>query len=183
MNKVSYRVALGGVISSLCIFSMILAGVIPVLYLTMPMIAGALMTIIVNEVNKSWAFLTYAEVSILSLFVAPDKEAALIFILLFGYYPIIKDSIEKMKSSIIKFIMKLVIFNISAVVDYQITIHILGISDMADSFPIFGKFGIYVFLGLCNIFFFVYDYALTGCIELYARYLKPKIYGTKSKSS
>ena len=43
--------ALGGVVSSLCIFSMFLTGVMPFLYLTLPMIAGALMTIIVVEVD------------------------------------------------------------------------------------------------------------------------------------
>ena len=134
MNKVSYRVALGGVVSSLCIFSMFLTGVMPFLYLTLPMIAGALMTIIVVEVNKSWAFLTYAAVSLLSIFVSPNKEAAIIFILLFGYYPIIKDSIEKLRFRLIRVLIKFILFNIIAVIDYQITLYILGVSDMADDF-------------------------------------------------
>lgn len=160
---------------------MILVGVMPFLYLTIPMIAGALMTIIVVEVNKSWALLTYAEVSILSLFITPDKEAALIFILLFGYYPIIKESIEKVKSKVIKFLIKFIIFNIVAVVDYQLTIHLLGVADMTEDFAMFGKLGIYIFWGFSNVVFFIYDYALNGCIELYVRYLKPKIYGRKPK--
>lgn len=181
MNKVSYRVALGGVISSLCIFSMFLTGVMPFLYLTMPMIAGALMTIIVVEVNRAWAFLTYAAVSLLSIFITFNKEAALIFILLFGYYPIIKDSIEKMKSKILKFIIKFIIFNIVAIVDYYATLYILGLSDMTDDFAAFGKFGIYIFWAFCNIIFFIYDYALSGCVELYIKFLKPKIYGGREK--
>lgn len=142
MNRVSYRVALGGVISSLCIFSMFLTSVMPFLYLTMPMVAGALMTIIVVEVNKSWAVLTYAAVSILSIFITANKEAALIFILLFGYYPIVKEVIEKLKSKFLKYIIKFVIFNIVAVIDYYATLYILGLSDMADDFSFFGKLGI-----------------------------------------
>lgn len=179
MDKTSYRVALGGVISSLCIFSMFIAGAVPFLYLTMPMIAGALMAIIAVEVNRSWAFLTYAAVSILSIFVVSNKEAALIFILLFGYYPIIKAPIDKLKSCLLRIIIKLFIFNIVAVADYYATLYILGISDMTEDFAFFGKMGIYIFWALCGIVFFVYDYALKGCIEIYIKYLKPKIYGSR----
>lgn len=181
MNKVSYRVALGGVVSSLCVFSMFIAGIMPFLYITMPMIAGALMTIIVVEVNKSWAFLTYAAVSLLSLFITADKEAAIIFILLLGYYPIIKISVDKIHSGLIRLLIKFIIFNIVAVIDYNITLYILGISDMTDDFAMFGKLGIYIFWGLCNIVFFAYDYALNGCVDMYAKYLKPKIFGRSKK--
>lgn len=176
MNKVSYRVALGGVISSLCIFSMFVAGAVPFLYLTMPMIAGALMSIIAVEVNRSWAFLTYVSVSLLSIFVTSNKEASLIFILLFGYYPIIKELIDNFKLRFLRVLTKLVIFNIVAVADYYATLYILGITDMTEDFAFFGKMGIYIFWGLCNVVFFIYDYALKGCIEIYKRYLKPKIY-------
>ncbi len=179
MNKVSYRVALGGIISSLCIFSMFISAVMPFLYLTMPMIAGALLTIIAVEVNKSWAFLTYAAVGLLSAFIIPNKEAPLIFILLFGYYPIIKEPIEKIHSKALKFLLKLVIFNIVAVADYYATIFILGVSDMMDDFAFLGKLGIYIFWVACNVIFFVYDYALKGCIEVYIKVLKPKIYGKR----
>ena len=64
-NNNCYKVALGGVISSLCIMSMFLTGVIPFLSLTLPMICGLLITIIVVEVNPSWAFMTYIAVSLL----------------------------------------------------------------------------------------------------------------------
>ncbi|MGN0622221.1 MAG: hypothetical protein ACI4I9_10170 [Porcipelethomonas sp.] len=182
MNKVSYRVALGGVISSLCLLAMFMTGVMPFLYLTLPMIAGALMTIIVVEVNVPWAFLTYIAVSILSLFVTFDKEAALIFILLFGHYPIIKQKIEGISLKPVKFFIKFGVFNVCAVLDYQLTIHLLGIADFADDFSVLGKWGIYIFWICANIIFFLYDYALGGCIEMYNRYLKPKIFGGKKKN-
>ncbi len=182
MNNVSYRVALGGVISSLCVFSMFVSAAVPFLYLTMPMIAGALLTIIVVEVNKSWAFLTYAAVSLLSVFIIPNKEASLIFILLFGYYPILKQPIEQIKNAILRNLTKFILFNIVAVIDFQITIHLLGLSEITEEFEAFGKFGLYIFWSICNVIFFVYDYALNGCIELYVRFIKPKICGNKTKT-
>ncbi|MGN1482016.1 hypothetical protein [Porcipelethomonas sp.] len=181
MNNISYKVALGGVISSLCLLAMFMAGVAPFLYLTLPMIAGALISIMVVEVNTSWAFLTYAAVSLLSIFVTYDKESALIFILFFGHYPIIKHKIEKIHFKPLKFSVKIVIFNICIVLYYQLTLRLLGIEDYADDFASLGKYGIYILWILSNFIFVVYDYALSGCIDMYIKYLKPKIFGSKKK--
>ena len=90
MQSISYKVALGGIISSLCLLCMFLTGVIPVMYIVLPMIAGILMMIITIEVDTRWAFLTYLSTSLLSLIITFDKESALMYILLFGHYPIIK---------------------------------------------------------------------------------------------
>lgn len=159
-----------------------MTGVAPFLYLTLPMIAGALLTVIVVEVNLSWAFLTYIAVSLLSVFVTFDKEAAIIFILFFGHYPLLKYIIEKIPIKIFKVIIKFAIFNICIVADYQITIHLLGISDFMDDFAILGTYGIYILWGFSNIFFIFYDYVLSGCVDLYLKYLKPKIYGSKYRN-
>lgn len=58
MRDISYRVALGGIVSALCLVTMFLAGILPALYLLLPMIAGVLMMIIAVEVSSSWAMLT-----------------------------------------------------------------------------------------------------------------------------
>jgi len=55
----------------------------------------------------------------------------------------------------------------------------LGVDDFTDDFSFFGKFGIYVFWALSNLFFCLYDYALSGSVEVYVKYLKPKIFGGK----
>ena len=181
MNNVSYKVALGGVISSLCLLAMFFTGVVPFLYLTLPMIAGALITIIVVEVNYSWALMTYLAVSLLSIFVTFDKSAALVFILFFGHYPVLKYKIEKIKIKPLMFLVKLVTFNICVVLDYQLTIHLLGISDYMDDFASLGKYGIYAMWAFSNVFFLLYDNVLGGCADMYIRHLKPKIFGKKTK--
>lgn len=179
MNKISYRVALGGVISSLCLLAMLITGIAPILYLTLPMIAGALMMIIVVEVNTSWAFLTYAAVGILSIFISFDKEASLIFILFFGHYPIIKQYLDKIKIPILRLGARLAIFNVCAEADYQLTIHLLGMQETAKEFAKIGPYGIAAVWIVLNIIFLIYDYALTGCISMYIKILKPKIFGKR----
>ena len=89
-QNLSYRVALGGIVSAFCLASMFLTGVFPLLYLVLPMIAGILLLIVVMEVSIQWAWVTYIAVGLLSLLVTYDKEAALIFILFFGNFPLVR---------------------------------------------------------------------------------------------
>ena len=181
MNNSSYKVALGGVIAALCLLGMFLTGVIPFLNMTLPMIAGVLITVIAVEVSSSWAVMTYIAVSFLSVFVTFDKTSALLFILFFGHYPIIKPHLEKIYSKIAYTVLKLTLFNICIYIYYECTIYILGIKDYMDSFSMFGKYAIYILWGLSNILFFMYDYALGGIMEMYMSRLKPKIFGKKNK--
>ena len=96
-SSTSYRVALGGIVSALCVALMFLTGVLPALYIAAPMVAGMLMIVLRLEVSESWAWLTYLSVSLLALIVTFDKEAALMFILFFGYYPMLRLYLEKIR--------------------------------------------------------------------------------------
>ena len=115
MRDISYKVALGGIVSALCLVTMFLAGILPALYLLLPMIAGVLLMIIAAEVSTGWALLTYVSVSLLSLFVTFDKEAALVFIMVFGHYPIIRPYLQNLRFRPMILAAKLVIFNVCAI--------------------------------------------------------------------
>ncbi|MFR7471616.1 MAG: hypothetical protein ACLUT1_01780 [Ruminococcus sp.] len=65
-RSISYRVALGGIIASLCLLAMFLTGVIPIFYILLPMIAGLLLSIMVTE-TVTLASLTHLSVGVLSL--------------------------------------------------------------------------------------------------------------------
>ena len=91
MKKVSYKVALGGVVSALCLLLMFLTAVIPPLSITLPLFAGMLIFVVAIEISSSWAFVTYAAVSVLSFLVTPAKAARLFITLRFGYYPLSKS--------------------------------------------------------------------------------------------
>ncbi|MDE7364342.1 MAG: hypothetical protein K2N27_05580, partial [Ruminococcus sp.] len=157
MRDISYKVALGGIVSALCLMCMFLAGIMPMFYLILPMIAGILLMIIAEEVNKSWAWLTYISVSILSIFITADKESALVFIMLFGHFPILRLYIEKIRLKILRWLMKLVIFNVCAVSFFYTTVFIFGIDQMLEDMNDLGRYGAVIMLVLCNIIFVLYD--------------------------
>lgn len=174
MKNISYRVALGGIVSALCLVTMFLSGIMPALYIVLPMIAGILMMIIAVEVNKSWALLTYIAVSILSMFITFDKEAALIFIMFFGHYPIIRFYIEKIKPKFLCLFIKILSFNICIIAYFYVTVFMFGITEMLTEFDDIGKYGAIIMLIISNIIFVFYDYNLQLCYRFYYNNIMPK---------
>lgn len=174
MRDISYKVALGGIVSSLCLVTMFLAGILPAFYLILPMIAGVLLMLITAEVNTEWAMLTYLSVSILSLFITFDKEAAIVFILIFGHYPIIRPYIHKIPFRPVQVIIKLVIFNLCALAYFYLTVYIFGIKEMLEEFDVAGKYGGWLMLGFSDVIFILYDINLSMIYKIYRERLLPR---------
>lgn len=179
IDRISYRVALGGIVSAFCLMGMFLTGVFPLLYLVLPMLAGLLLLIVVEEVGPQWAWLTYIAVGLLSMFVTFDKEAALIFIMFFGCYPILTLYINKLPSRWVRLLVKLVFFNLCMYAYYQITVYVFGLTELMEAFEDWGKYGGAILLAVMNPFFICYDVSLSNLILLYRRWLKPRILGRK----
>lgn len=165
--KQSSKTALGGIVSALSVTLMMLTGVIPLMTYALPLAAGALLILMVIEINKQWAFIVYAAVSLLSVFVVPDKEASVFYIAFFGYYPIIKSTLEKNLNIVTEWVVKLLIFNSSTVAGYFFTTYVLGIP--FDETGEFGKYSLIILLVLANAVFIAYDIMLTRFITLYLR--------------
>ncbi len=177
MKHISYRVALGGIVSSFCLLAMFLTGVFPLLYLVLPMLAGLLLLIVVMEVNTPWACLTYIAVGLLSLFVTYDKEAALVFILFFGHYPILHKYLNLIPGKLLRMLVKLLVFNGCMVLYFYVNVYLFGLKDLLEAFEDFGKYAPGILLAAMNPFFIMYDASLDGLCDMYRRSLKPRILG------
>lgn len=175
MNRKSTTVAIGGVSSALCLIMMFMTGVFPFATFALPAMAGMILISVVVENGYKVATTVYVAVSILSLFISPDKEAAMIFVGFFGYYPIIKGKIDKIKNKIIKIATKFAIFNTAVIVVYTILINFLGLTEMLEQLPLFGEYTILAMLCMGNIVFAVYDLALTRMAVAYIYWFRPKI--------
>ena len=175
MKNLSYRIALGGIMSAVCLLCMFCAGIFPVLYIALPMLAGIIMVIIADEVSVSWGFLTYLVVSILSLFITFDKEAALIFIMFFGHYPLLRIFLNKIKPTLLRRIIKLAVFNVCILAYFYSTVYLLGLTEMLDELEGWGKHGGLIMLGLLNLFFIAYDFNVDGFMNIYRKRIKKHI--------
>lgn len=164
MKSTSF-IALGGILTALSIFIMFWSSVFPVLAYTLPAFAGALLLIMVKEAEKKWSIMVYIAVGILSLIVVSNKEAVVLYIFFFGYYSILKEVIENRFTSIIKWIFKLIVFNISIVLAFIVIIYVFAVP--IEELEEYGKYSAYIMLGAGNIIFIIYDYALTNLMIIY----------------
>ncbi|MDR1673983.1 MAG: hypothetical protein LBR54_00835 [Oscillospiraceae bacterium] len=160
MNGNAYKVAVGGTVSALCLFLMLLGSVIPVLYLVLPMISGMLIGLICKEINLKWAFLTYLCVCVLGAVMTPDKESALVFTVLFGHYPILKHIIRKLKLKPLAIALKLLVYNVCIITYVQLTVYLLGSHELAESLSKYGVAAV-LFLAFTNFIFLIYDALIT----------------------
>ena len=63
-NKLAFKVALGGIVTAVCLFSMFCTGMFPMLDYAIPTFAGFLMVIMIVETSARWAVTTYAATSL-----------------------------------------------------------------------------------------------------------------------
>ena len=150
--------ALGGICSAVCLLLMFSSSFLPMLDYTIPTFAGFMMVVMIVEVDKNWAIATYCAVSLLSIFVTPNYEATLLFILFMGYYPI-----------------KLAVFNVAIVIFFLAFQYIFTSVDMLEGMEMFGKYAVLVLWAAANLFFFIYDYALTQLTDMYINWFRKKI--------
>jgi hypothetical protein len=153
-------VALGGVMAALAVVVMAMGTLIPVATFVCPMVCIVLLTVVLRMTNRriSWAW--YGAVSILSLLLAPDKEAAAVF-LFFGYYPIVKPWFDRRAVSVL---WKLVLFNVSIFIMYGILIWVFGLKDLLEDYQEMGMVLTAVTLLLGNATLFMMD-VLLGRME------------------
>lgn len=164
-KTVTLKIALGGIITALSVVLMLFAGFTSSLVYAIPMIAGLLLMALVVEFGTEFTFLVYVAVSLISILILGNKEAAIMYISFFGYYPIIKSIFEKHFRKITCWLLKCVIFNIAMCVFYFISSKIFMIS--YEDIEFLGKYSLLIFLLLGNILFLMYDVLLTRLVTIY----------------
>ena len=172
MSK-SGKIALGGLLTALGVVLMFLTGLIPIGTYALPAIAGVLLIVAVIEIGAKWAWMIYAAVAVLSLLFAADKEAALLFVLFFGYYPVLKSFLERISNKVLSWISKFAVFNVAVVACFFLAVNFLQLPE--DSFTVFGIYLPWVFLIFGNAVFLIYDIALSGLVATYVEKLHHRV--------
>ena len=165
---------MGGLSCGLCLMLMFLTGMIPFAGYALPAFAGIVLIAMVVENGTKAAVVAFVAVAALSIFVVPDKEAACLFIFFFGYYPIAKFQLDRIKPKALGYLCKFILFNVSVVAAYLVVINLFGLTEILDSFGPFGKYSALVLLLFGNVFFAVYDYMVGVLIDTYIQWFRPK---------
>ena len=166
---------MGGIASALCLLLMLLT-IIPIATYTMPALAGMVLIVVVIENGYSTAWMVYAAVGFLSLFICPDKEAAMLFVGFFGYYPVLKGKLEKIRVRLVEYLVKFVVFNVAMIANYLIIIYLFGIQDVLEEVGPLGQYSVVLLLLMGNVVFFISDVALSRIITAYSEVLGTTIF-------
>lgn len=154
-NSAKY-VALGGVMAALAVVIMCLGGLIPLATFVCPMLCCLMVKLVLTLCGQRIAWAWYGAVAILCALLGPDKEAAAVFVFL-GYYPIVKPKMDKLP---IKWLWKVLYFNIVTLAMYALLVYVLGMAELAAEYREMGVILTVVTLLLGNLVFVLLDFLL-----------------------
>ena len=142
--------------AALAVVIMCMGGIIPVATYVCPMLCALLLAVVLRLTGRRIAWAWYAAVSVLSLLLGPDKEAAAVFVFL-GYYPILKPWLDGRKVPIF---WKLAVFNLSIGTLYALLLYLFRLEQVVRDFIEFGLVMTLVVLLLGNVTLFLLDLLL-----------------------
>lgn len=173
MLKASLKVATCGIFTALSVVLMFLGGTLYIFAYVVPMLLGLIMILMKKTLGTSSVVSVYLATSIITFLFVPDKEAVLLYVLFFGYYPIIKSSLDKIKPKALGYFVKLLIFNVSIFVIELLCVKVFGIPFFED-----GTFSIAILVGFAlvmNLIFIMYEYILKVYLQIYAKKYEKKV--------
>lgn len=170
MKQVS-KLTLSAMMASLATAFMLLS-YFPYLTYAIPAMAGLFIMVLVIEIDVKWAFAGYLTSAVLT-FLFAEPESKLMYIFLFGFYPIVKALIEKLRKPVIEWIIKLCVFLASVLSVYYVFAGLFGIT--LEDIDILGKYGIVILLASGAVVFVLYDIAVSRMAMMYMHILHTKI--------
>lgn len=173
MRSNTSRIALCGVIAALSVVVLFMTGIVPVATVALPAVAGCFLIAVVAETGVRYGIAVYAVVSVLSVFIVPDREAALLYIVFFGYYPALYGTLSRIRNRVLCWAAKLVVFNAAMIAEGLLAVFLLSVP-MEEMLPL-GWISIPILLLLLNVIFVLYDLSMNGLIVMYIRRIHPAI--------
>ena len=149
-------VALGGVLAALAVVIMAMGTLIPVATYVCPLLCCLILQVVLKTCGRRMAWAWYGAVAILSLLLAPDKEAAAVFAFL-GYYPIVKPRLDQCRLS---WLWKGLLFNGTILLLYWLLLNLFGLTQVVQDFAEIGAIMTVVLLVMGNVVFALIDILL-----------------------
>lgn len=165
-------IALTGLLSAVALVFLYAAGVIPSGWMGVTAVSGLVVAVAVSSAGYLSGVLCYLVAGILGLLLVPAKQVAVLFICLFGLYPLLKIKFERLKGRILEYLLKLAFFNLMLVVLYFLAYGLFfqGIeAELAWNIP----YVIYMAAG--SIIFLLYDFAFSKVMVLLQARLVPQL--------
>lgn len=170
----SQKIALCGVLGALSVVLMLAGAALQVGTYAAPMLASFLLIPVLEEYGARYALLLYATAAILSVLLVPETELAFFYALVVGYYPVLRRALNRVRSTVLRWVLKLVVFNGATALVYLLLFALLGpaiLQELAAD----GAGMLLILLGLGNLSFLLCDRAIGAVTVYYRRVLRRRV--------
>ena len=123
MSASSRQMALGGMMTAVAVVIMCLGSLIPVNTYVCPVLCILITRVVLESCGRRIGWCYYIATAVLSLMLAPDREAALVYAFL-GYYPMIRPFFEKL--GVFAWYAKLLLFTLAGGASYGMLLVVMG---------------------------------------------------------
>lgn len=115
--------ALGGMLTAVAVVIMSLGSIIPVNTYLCPVLCILITRVVLELCGRKIGWCYYFATAALSLMLAPDREAALVYAFL-GYYPMLRPFFEKL--GVFGWYAKLLLFTLAGAASYFVLLLVMG---------------------------------------------------------
>lgn len=172
----SWAIAYCGMVAALCVALMLLGAVVPVLMFIAPAVASLLIATVIIECGARMALTAYGAVSILSLLFVPDKEVALTFVFLLGYYPLVKPFFDRIRLRLLRAVCKLLLCNGAVALMYGLVLLLVPAGSISQELRTTAITVALTTLAMGNVAFLLYDRAMNNLLKIYLLVWQPRLH-------
>ncbi len=178
--KTVHKTAIVGIMTALEIAAVYVFGLIPGLSVIGPILAGFLLVFLRDVAGALPSYITYAVTGILLFLISPRKFAAIVYVVMFGYYPILFADLAKIKQIVLRAVVKALYFEGIGAAALAVAKYVIGFDSfhMMDSFASRGitvHKAVAAAIVLYQILVGIYEFFLWGYYKKYNEKIKQRL--------
>ncbi len=176
--KQTKKLTVSAMTVALGVLFMTLGAVLSVLDLSCAVLASLLVSFIYIEIGSPYTWLVWLATSLISFLLFPGSFMWLVYLSVFGIYPILKGYIERLPRTL-WLVLKLVFLNAMMALLVLFSEVLVGQSFFGDVSDIpFDPMIVYAILWvLLNVAFILYDRLIVVLVVFYERKIRPRLSG------
>lgn len=161
------KLTVSAILTALCVIFLAGGSFVPNMALSFVAASALLPAVAVIQCGYFWAAAVYAASGLLALLLLPDKTCALWFLIVLGHYGIFKSLIERLKSPVIEWLLKILLFGALLLVLFFLFRTVFR--------GVLPQYSEWILLGGLLVCFVLYDIAYSALISFYLRRIRPHI--------
>lgn len=166
--KLSKKLSVSAILAALAVIILLIGSFVETVTLATAAIASVCVMVAVIELGASYSIMIYLVSSVLGIVLLPIKDPAIFYVLSFGYYPIVKYFVEKIRVKAIPYVIKGAVFTAAFSALFYIAVKFLvpeaGLT----------KYLIFIYPAALLVFF-VFDYSFSRLSYSYVTKLRKRL--------